>query len=648
MQSALNDVGYIYDEPNFVWRRSDFKGIDYSDGDEVEDRIEQIIANTTDLRVLSDELSQHITDWPSRYHLASTRANILRPLEAELGVEVLELGAGCGAITRFLGECGAAVTAVEGSLRRARIASLRTRDLANISVVSDSFENFECTKKFDFVTLIGVLEYASIFTPGDNPALNMLQRARSFLKPTGKLILAIENKLGLKYFAGAPEDHVGLPFFGIEDRYSPSSARTYGREQLQQLLERAGFIKSEFLAPFPDYKLPTSILTEKGARCRTFDGGAFAWQTVKQDHQLPEVTSFSIERAWPEVFDNNLGLELSNSFLVISNNSKDEIVSLVSDLAFHFSTNRRRQFCKETKFREDEEGDIKVKYRKLVNVYDGSKSDAHDSPVKWNFIEGSDYFSGTLLSSEWARAFTELEYNTDRQDRILKDYLKIIAQLSEVPLEEIYEYPFEPKLPGCLLDAIPSNILRESSGKVRAFDLEWSWHDGLSPAYLLFRSLSSTFSMISGFGSISARTEYSSNYVDIIVEIMRRAEMEVNFSHIENFLEIEKILYEFVNGDGYQGKLDALRGMEINPGNLPSVQFREMPHHLSALADENIKLHAAKDYAEELAISRMHEITRLKRQVEEVIMPLQSSNSGPFIRLVKKIRNRVTPKHPLR
>ena len=37
----------------------------------------------------------------------------------------------------------------------------------------------------------------------------MLQRVRSLLKPEGKLIVAIENQLGLKYFAGAPEDHLG-------------------------------------------------------------------------------------------------------------------------------------------------------------------------------------------------------------------------------------------------------------------------------------------------------------------------------------------------------------------------------------------------------------------------------------------------------
>ena len=57
--------------------------------------------------------------------------------------------------------------------------------------------------------LIGVLEYAGVFSDGYEPALKMLKKARSMLNPNGRLFIAIENQLGLKYFAGVPEDHIG-------------------------------------------------------------------------------------------------------------------------------------------------------------------------------------------------------------------------------------------------------------------------------------------------------------------------------------------------------------------------------------------------------------------------------------------------------
>ena len=63
----------------------------------------------------------------------------------------------------------------------------------------------------------GVLEYAMSFTEGKTPYETFLQRMGAYLKPEGRLLIAIENRLGLKYFAGAPEDHTDLHFSGSMD-----------------------------------------------------------------------------------------------------------------------------------------------------------------------------------------------------------------------------------------------------------------------------------------------------------------------------------------------------------------------------------------------------------------------------------------------
>jgi 2-polyprenyl-3-methyl-5-hydroxy-6-metoxy-1,4-benzoquinol methylase len=202
MQSVLLQAGYIFNTETNIWLRSGYGGIAYSDGDQVERRIEQIVTTAKDLSVFSSELRSQCTDWPSSYHLSGVRANILRPFESELEGDILEIGAGCGAITRYLGECGANVLALEGSLRRAAIARSRTHDQSNVAVVAERFDQFRIERKFDVITLIGVLEYAGLFAAHEHPALAMLERVRSLLKPDGKLIVAIENQLGLKYFAG--------------------------------------------------------------------------------------------------------------------------------------------------------------------------------------------------------------------------------------------------------------------------------------------------------------------------------------------------------------------------------------------------------------------------------------------------------------
>jgi len=112
-----------------------------------------------------------------------------------------------------------------------------------------------------------------MFFDEDDPFVACLELVRSVLKPDGKLILAIENRLGLKYFMGYSEDHTGQPYFGIQDLYTRKSAKTLGREELRATLLRAGFRHIEFQYPFPDYKIPIAVFTERAFHTEGFAPG---------------------------------------------------------------------------------------------------------------------------------------------------------------------------------------------------------------------------------------------------------------------------------------------------------------------------------------------------------------------------------------
>ena len=127
-------MSYVWDNDCRFFRRENGKAIEYSDGQDVESRIEAIICNASDRSVSSTELVRQITDWPSQYHLGKLRHCLLRPLNIKPGDRVLEIGCGCGALTRYLGEIGADTIALEGSPARARIAAARCSDLPNVKV----------------------------------------------------------------------------------------------------------------------------------------------------------------------------------------------------------------------------------------------------------------------------------------------------------------------------------------------------------------------------------------------------------------------------------------------------------------------------------------------------------------------------------
>ena len=162
-------MNYLWDDQLNLFQRLNHGPFAYSDGVEVEDRLYSLVSSATDRGTFSSELAASITDWPTEYHLSRARHCLLRPLAIPPGNKVLELGCGCGAITRYLGEIGADVVAVDGSLARARVAAERCRDLPNVRVFVDDLLCFETDERFDCVLLIGVLEYAAVFSTQENP-----------------------------------------------------------------------------------------------------------------------------------------------------------------------------------------------------------------------------------------------------------------------------------------------------------------------------------------------------------------------------------------------------------------------------------------------------------------------------------------------
>ncbi|MDR3299675.1 MAG: glycosyltransferase [Candidatus Accumulibacter sp.] len=483
---SLERHGYVWHEKQQVWIRPDFTGIAYSDGDETEQRLAGIIGQVQDVSVLSEEWRRYCTNWPLTYHLSEKRANILRPFEENLHGDILEIGAGCGAITRYLGECGGNVLALEGSFRRAAMARSRTRDLQNVTVVCEKFDRFRIDRQFDVVTLIGVLEYAGLFTQGENPVQNMLACVRSLVKPDGWLIIAIENQLGLKYFAGAPEDHLGRAMYGIEGRYRSGQPQTFGRPVLRNLLTEAGFASVDFLAPFPDYKLPVSIVTENGASAKDFDAAAFAVQSVRLDPQLPASLSFAPELVWPTLAQNGLLLDLSNSFLVVAGKNNTSILDS-SSLAWHFTTSRKKSFCKAAHFQRMKAGDIEVHYRRL----DPEPYVPLDNErLEFILPEKDRYVYGRLLSEEFIHIVSRNDdWSMDDIVVFLKKYIDILCQTGDSSQQIVRIDGADSELPGSFLDFIPRNIVVTGDGQYFIIDKEWKYNGILSAGFLLFRAL---------------------------------------------------------------------------------------------------------------------------------------------------------------
>lgn len=537
----LEKYGYSFDEANKFWMRSDFSGIAYNDGDSSEQKLAQIIKNTDDISIFSVDLRRQCTEWAIHYHLSSQRGNILRPFVHLLQGTVLEIGAGCGAITRYLGEAGGQILSLEGSPRRASIAASRTRDLKNVTVLAERFDDFEYHEQFDAITLIGVLEYANLFSEGDSPALNMLTKIRKMLKPDGHLFIAIENQLGLKYFAGAPEDHIGEAMYGIEGRYQEDGPNTFGRKKLEQLINDAGYGGVEFLAPFPDYKMPRSILTEEGCLSDSFDGAAFAWQSVKADPQLPKTINFDLGQAWPVIFQNGLAMELSNSFLVVASLTSDKAVD-EDLLAFHYSTERASTYCKETKFFRAEGGSVGVEYRLFAG-----DANSRSTQYQLNLRSSEKYFHGHVLSQSFVELLSSKEWRVQDVAECLNVYLTHLSNiLGSLGYDLDSPLRLDTIIPGSFIDAVPQNIIIDELGCPNFIDMEWRSLEDIHLGHLIFRSL---LLLLNQTSSLKATQENPAlTRRDFFVALYSLLDMPVTIDDLERFNSSEVDFQQAVTG----------------------------------------------------------------------------------------------------
>ncbi len=201
--------------------------------------------------------------WPVFYHISPIRKNILNWYPFKENSEVLEIGAGMGAITGVLCDKAKFVTSIELSKQRALAIQKRCKNRDNLELIVGNFNDIKLDKKFDYITLIGVLEYAPLYTNTENPFYDFLMQIKKLLKKDGKLLIAIENQFGMKYFTGALEDHTGKPYDGIIGYENKNGIRTFGKNQLKELLDSVNFKYTKFYYPMPDYKLPNIIYSDE-------------------------------------------------------------------------------------------------------------------------------------------------------------------------------------------------------------------------------------------------------------------------------------------------------------------------------------------------------------------------------------------------
>lgn len=222
-------------------------------------------------------------NWLYRVITSKSRSLFLRQRKIPKRDHALDIGAGWGQFSIPLAKTNQ-VCSLEPTPERLKFIRTVSRQEGihdNMSFVGADYLDVEFQTKFDLILCIGVLEWVGCFRKAIDPIAQQrtfLKKIKSDLKDGGRVIIGIENRVGLKYLLGVPDDHTGLSLVSCmrsdmakklheEQTGEELKCFTYTMREYEEMLVEAGFTQCLFFAAFPDYKLPEKIFPVHGKQC---------------------------------------------------------------------------------------------------------------------------------------------------------------------------------------------------------------------------------------------------------------------------------------------------------------------------------------------------------------------------------------------
>ncbi|MDA8774945.1 class I SAM-dependent methyltransferase [Opitutales bacterium] len=242
------------------------------------------IKNGTHWKKAVKEKFQKANPWLYEIVTSPKRTKFIDEFVKPKDLQILDIGAGWGQFTLPLAKQNK-ICSLEPTPERLdfiKTASRQEKVSKNISFIGADYLDIKFENKFDLILSIGVLEWVGAFRSRKEPEdlqLDFLKKIKSELKENGKLIIGIENRLGLKYLLGAPDDHIGHPNITIYEKelakklYKEKTNQelrslTHSIAEYKDMLLDAGFNKINFYTSTPDYKLPVKIFPIKANQCK--------------------------------------------------------------------------------------------------------------------------------------------------------------------------------------------------------------------------------------------------------------------------------------------------------------------------------------------------------------------------------------------
>lgn len=464
---------------------------------------------------------------------------------------VLELGADYGQLTGVMADKVKEVCCFDFDLIRTGINFVRNQEMPNITYYAyDNFTDFEremVGRKFDYIYMADAFSEAERYFPqSDDPGAAMLIWAKEHLSARGKIVLAVDNKYGLKFLNGSKilgEEFYGAPLGGAT---SLPWHRYFSRVQLENYLTGAGFAQYRFFYPLPEYKFTVNLYSDGylPQRDELFCHN-YTWEYDKISLLDEKVTFYLMA-------EDGTFRDFANSYLIVATVCTDMDEDIDAVQFVRFSSGRRviYDICTSIICKNGERvvrktprtwqakrhvADICENYKNLTAVYANpsvqfNRCAMNGDAVEFEYLQGRNLFSiinGYLASGE--------------HDLVTAEYDRLFELLSQKARYFVPTKAFRDAFGGdCTklltlkapllsnVDMIPQNIIVSADGCYHIFDYEWTFPFGVPILFILWRGIMYQFLPIKGDKALFADVLYARYGIDDSLQKLF-AKMELQF-----------------------------------------------------------------------------------------------------------------------
>ena len=310
------------------------------------------------------------------------------------------------------------------------------------------------------------------------------------------------------------------------------------------MLTTAGLPEQYFYYPFPDYRLPSVILSDLALAKSDFDPVDLLARSHSRDYSGSIYRSFDETLAFPALHSNQLIADLSNSYLVLATKDSNPVGN-PADLASTYSVQRKPEFAVQTRFVRSE-SEIRVVKEHLVSV-EGRPGAVEVGGTKiTNRLVESEYLPGRQVLWDLLKARASKGGVDSIAQALLPwaDYLLRQARIPATQLGGARPQLAAYVLPGEFLDCTPFNLL-DVGDKLLPIDLEWQSDGDLELGWVLTRGV--TYSMRSGGPS----PNHVRSITEVIEAICDRVGISISEAEVEGWLEKESAFQSSITGNPY-------------------------------------------------------------------------------------------------